>query len=187
MSVAIIGKSDGSANFKHLIQHECGHAIGKLADEYYYDGTAYEYVLTSLTNYQNNYGWYRNVSVTSDPTLVPWKDFIGDSRYASEEIGAYEGAYEYAYGIWRPTSNSMMREENMCSIFNAPSRALIYYRLNKLAFGEEWEYDYEKFVEFDKPNWGISFKAPARSSKVQKTAASPTAPYHGPAPVVHLR
>lgn len=185
LSVAIIGMDNEPDFHRHLIQHECGHAIGKLADEYQHEDAASDYVRTSLTNSQNNYGWYRNVSVTPDLEKVPWKDFIGDSRYASEEIGAYEGAYEYASGIWRPTRNSMMREDDMCCIFNAPSRALIYYRLNKIAYGKDWEYDYEKFVEFDKPNWGISFK-PASGSKASKTA-SRTAPYRGPAPVIHER
>ena len=33
--------------------------------------------------------------------------------------------------------------------FNAPSREAIYYRMHKLAFGDNWEYDYETFVEQD--------------------------------------
>jgi asparagine synthetase B (glutamine-hydrolysing) len=36
--------------------------------------------------------------------------------------------------------------------FNAPSREAIYYRIHKLAYGDEWEYDYEKFVEWDAKN-----------------------------------
>lgn len=33
--------------------------------------------------------------------------------------------------------------------FNAPSREAIYYRINKLAYGDSWNYDYETFVQFD--------------------------------------
>ena len=33
--------------------------------------------------------------------------------------------------------------------FNAPSREAIYYRINKLAYGDSWEYDYETFVQHD--------------------------------------
>ena len=35
--------------------------------------------------------------------------------------------------------------------FNAPSREAIYKRVMKLSEGEDWNYDYEKFVEFDLP------------------------------------
>ena len=36
--------------------------------------------------------------------------------------------------------------------FNAPSREAIYYRIHKLAYGADWEYDYEEFVEWDARN-----------------------------------
>lgn len=36
--------------------------------------------------------------------------------------------------------------------FNAPSREAIYYRIHKLAYGDSWEYNYEKFVEWDAKN-----------------------------------
>ena len=36
--------------------------------------------------------------------------------------------------------------------FNAPSREAIYYRIHKLAFGDDWEYEYEDFVEYDAIN-----------------------------------
>ena len=72
------------------------------------------------------------------------------SRYADEKLGAYEGASTYAKDIWRPTENSMMRGNN--APFNAPSREAIYYRIHKLAYGDDWEYDYEEFVKYDEIN-----------------------------------
>ena len=39
--------------------------------------------------------------------------------------------------------------------FNAPSREAIYYRLNKLAFGPEWELDYEEFAAYDAINRAV--------------------------------
>lgn len=36
--------------------------------------------------------------------------------------------------------------------FNAPSREAIYYRIHKLAYGEDWQYDYETFVQQDLKN-----------------------------------
>ena len=37
-------------------------------------------------------------------------------------------------------------------IFNAPSREAIYKRIHRLAFGKDWQYDYENFVEYDQKN-----------------------------------
>jgi hypothetical protein len=36
--------------------------------------------------------------------------------------------------------------------FNAPSREAIYNRIHKLAYGYDWVYDYESFVEYDMRN-----------------------------------
>ena len=36
--------------------------------------------------------------------------------------------------------------------FNAPSREAIYYRIHKLAYGVEWQYNYEEFVTYDAIN-----------------------------------
>jgi hypothetical protein len=36
--------------------------------------------------------------------------------------------------------------------YNAPSREAIYYRIHKLAYGADWQYDFEKFVEYDAIN-----------------------------------
>ncbi|MBR5035318.1 MAG: hypothetical protein IKX71_08430, partial [Bacteroidales bacterium] len=53
-------------------------------------------------------------------------------------------------GIWRPSQTSIMATNE--GGFNAPSREAIYYRMHKLAFGREWEYDFETFVEYDAVN-----------------------------------
>ena len=36
--------------------------------------------------------------------------------------------------------------------FNAPSREAIYYRIHKLAYGDQWQYNHENFVEYDAIN-----------------------------------
>ena len=41
---------------------------------------------------------------------------------------------------------------DMTGMFNAPSREAIYKRIHRLAFGKEWQYDYEAFVEYDQKN-----------------------------------
>ena len=53
--------------------------------------------------------------------------------------------------------------------FNAPSREAIYYRIHKLAYGPDWEYDYEKFVEYD----AINRKTSAESQTQQVLPLEP--------------
>lgn len=88
---------------------------------------------------------------TSDPNSVKWCRFINDERYASQGLGVFEGGFaDYAYGIWRPTENSLMN--NAGTGFNAPCREAIYKRVNELA-DDSFVYDYEAFVAFDRPSW----------------------------------
>ena len=41
---------------------------------------------------------------------------------------------------------------DLTGMFNAPSREAIYKRIHRLAFGKDWQYDYETFVEYDQKN-----------------------------------
>lgn len=75
-----------------------------------------------------------------------WKDYLNDSRYTSENIGSYEGAFLYGKGCYRPTENSMMRYND--TPFNAPSREAIYKRVMTLS-DPSYKYSHEDFVEFD--------------------------------------
>ena len=125
--------TDPSPNydFKALVVHECGgHGFAHLIDEYIYN---YSDITTSRKNdiisVQNTYDWYRNVDFTSNLSQIHWKDFIGNSKYSM--VGAYEGAAQYAYGIWRPEFNSCMN--NNVDYFNAPSRWAIVKRIMQLA------------------------------------------------------
>jgi hypothetical protein len=79
-------------------------------------------------------------------------DSFADARYKNEGLGIYEGALYCGYGAYRPNQTSIMRQSTIEYGFNAPSREAIYYRIHKLAFGAEWEYDYEEFVEWDAIN-----------------------------------
>ena len=36
--------------------------------------------------------------------------------------------------------------------FYAPSREAIYYRIHKLAYGKDWQYNFEDFVQWDLKN-----------------------------------
>lgn len=136
---------------KALIHEMGGHAFAKLADEYFpTDDSISSGARTAAEAQTRDYGYWKNVDFTSSPSRVRWSNFIDDPRYASEQIGVYEGAYNYSNGAYRPTYNSVMNNIVPVSCqFNPPSREAIYYRINKLAFGEQWEYDYEEFVKFD--------------------------------------
>ncbi len=151
-SIAYLLLGKDPEKFKEFIWHEaCGHCFGKLADEYAFeeDGEISPAAVDDIKRAQK-LGWYKNVDFTSDPSEVRWSRFINDERYNYESIGVYESAMNWWTGIWKPTVESVMRYGY--GRFNAPSREAIYYRIHKLAYGDGWEYDYEKFVEYDKVN-----------------------------------
>lgn len=152
VSVAYFPTSSDEATFRGLILHEAGgHGFSKLADEYAYESMG-QISGEEVTNCMNlwDFGWYKNIDFTSDPTLVNWAKFITDERYKYDGLGVFEGGYTYWTGVWRPTENSIMRYNE--GDFNAPSRECIYIRIHKLAFGADWQYDYEEFVAYDAVN-----------------------------------
>ena len=170
-AVAYFPKGTDEEMFAQLLHHEaCGHGFAKLADEYAYDymGEIPSYVAEDTRSQQNHLGWWKNVDFTDDVTQVRWANFIEDERYANEGLGAYEGGLTYWTGVWRPTENSIMRYNT--GGFNAPSREAIYYRIHKLAYGDDWEYDYEKFVEYDAINRAAAAGGPQkrRANYVEK-------------------
>ena len=135
-------------DFGRILRHEaCGHGFAKLADEYGYkeNGAIPQSGIDHVRDLEP-YGWWKNIDFTFLQTEVKWRQFIADERYASEKIDCYEGGYTYWSGVWRPTENSIMRDNN--AGFNAPSRYAIWYRINKLA-NPSWNGTYEDFVEFD--------------------------------------
>lgn len=133
--------------FRGLIQHEAGgHGFTKLDDEYDYGGTVYKEYIENRTH-MFDWGWWANIDFTGDPDAVKWARFLDDTRYANEGLGLFEGGSTYGKGVWRPTENSIMRYNT--GAYNAPSREAIYKRINKLAYGADWQYDYEQFVEAD--------------------------------------
>lgn len=152
-AVAYFPKGKEEAVFAQLLHHEaCGHGFSKLADEYAYEhmGAIPTQEVEQTRNQQSLYGWWKNVDFTNDPAQVRWKQFLEDSRYANDGLGVFEGGLTYWSGVWRPTENSIMRHNT--GGFNAPSREAVYYRIHKLAYGKDWQYDYEKFVAWDAVN-----------------------------------
>lgn len=153
MTISYVPIGEDDENFGYVLHHEAaGHGFAKLADEYAYEYYGYidDDSKQSLNYQYESYGWWKNVDVTGDPAQVKWKKFLQDTRYANEGLGVFEGGYTYWKGVWRPSETSIMVYNT--GEFNAPSREAIYYRIHKLAYGPDWEYDYEKFVEYDAIN-----------------------------------
>ena len=179
-AVAYFAKGgDGTTmeTFAQLLHHEAnGHGFAKLADEYAYEdmGTVPSDYVSQIRTQHNEWGWWKNVDFTSDPTAVRWSHFINDTRYANEGLGAYEGGLTYWSGVWRPTENSIMRYNT--GGFNAPSREAIWYRIHKLAYGDSWEYDYEDFVEYDAVNRTTSTSVQKSRKNYVEKPFEPTSP-----------
>lgn len=104
----------GNSSSKEIALHELGHSFSNLADEY--GGNTGTY--SGAEPYRPN--------VTRDPTGSKWAEWLGyvDPRHPEMgPIGAYEGGYYYDRGIYRPSSNSKMR--NLGRPFDAVSREKI--------------------------------------------------------------
>ncbi len=131
-----------------LIHEAGGHGFGWLGDEY----TEFNQAFTNPESLDRSHSWgfYPNLDWRSDPETVYWAHFIKDPRYSKEGLGVFEGGMRYTYGIYRPTMNSMMRDDfDKGAVFNAPGREAIYKRIMQWGIGDGWEYDYEAFVAAD--------------------------------------
>ena len=151
-SVAYFPVGETDEGLAQLVRHEAGgHGFAKLDDEYaYIEMGAIPDDVKEYRKYLMTFGWWKNVDFTPDPDQVRWARFLQDPRYQFDGLGVFEGACTYWTGAWRPTENSIMRYNT--GGFNAPSREAIWYRLHKLAYGDEWTYDYEEFVAYDAVN-----------------------------------
>lgn len=151
-AVAYVPLGSSKEMMGQVVRHEAGgHGFAKLEDEYYYEsnGTIPQDVVSNIMM-SSSFGWSKNVDFTADPSAVKWQQFLSDSRYSSEDLGVFEGAATYPYGVYRPSHTSIM--DNNKGIFNAPSRYAIWYRIIRLAYGPKWEAEYEDFVTWDARN-----------------------------------
>lgn len=152
-AIAYFPKGENQQIFAQLLHHEaCGHGFAKLADEYSYElmGEIPPEEVKQDKELQSSIGWLKNVDFTNDSSTVRWSKFLSDTLYRHEGLGTYEGGLTYWKGVWRPTDNSIMNDNT--GEFNAPSREAIYYRIHKLAYGLDWEYNYSNFIEYDAVN-----------------------------------
>lgn len=138
-------RSSGSnqTKFVNVVCHEFGgHGFGRLADEYrYYDVEIESDMKSTLSTWQG-FGYYLNLSLTSDKTKVPWAQFIGLNGYS--HVGVYSGGFQYTKGVWRSEAISCMEDNRM--YFNTQSRYLIVERIMDIA---KEDFSLEKFLQKD--------------------------------------
>ena len=184
VTISYLPKGSGDENFGNTLHHEAnGHGFAKLADEYWF-GTDDIIPPSDVENKKylySEFGWWKNIDFTDNPAQVKWAKFLSDSRYANDGLGVFEGGGYYPKGVWRPTESSIMRYNT--GGFNAPSREAIYYRIHKLAYGADWEYDYEKFVEWDAIN--RKTEAQTKSMPLVLDPQKKFVPLHPPVVVPH--
>ncbi|MBQ6958930.1 MAG: redoxin domain-containing protein [Bacteroidales bacterium] len=141
--------------FGPTLRHEAGgHGFAFLADEYsQYEEAAPVDHIAYYNEVYDKYGWFSNVDFTDNPQKIRWNTFLADDRY-KKEVGIHEGGALYAKGAYRPTVNSMMREN--LEYFNAPSRWAIYQQIMKRS-GESYSFD--TFLTYDAVNRSASANA----------------------------
>jgi len=151
-AVAYFATGSDLGYLTNVLCHEAaGHGFAKLGDEYANLGTGtVTWEEKNQAEMQIPLGWWKNVDFTGDPTRVKWAHFLADPRYRNEGVGLFEGAFTFEKGAWRPSDYSIMRYNT--GGFNAPSREAIWYRIHKLAYGDDWTYNYEDFVAYDAVN-----------------------------------
>jgi len=119
-----------TTQFGNIVCHEFGgHGFGRLADEYVnYDTKIPDNEASSLRT-QQSYGRCLNVSLTSDPKEVYWKDFIGLPDYS--HVSVFGGGNYYLQGVWRSEESSCMIDNR--AYYNTISRYLIVSRIMSVA------------------------------------------------------
>lgn len=145
-SFAIAVLAANSTGTNGLVKHEAGgHAFGRLADEYYTNGTvASDANKTDLSNWHAK-GWYWNVNPNNTSNYYKFTN----SAYTTDEVQYWEGGWGYNYGIYRPTTSGMM--QGSTGVFNAPCRHAIYHRIITESEGAN-AYSWSKFLEYDQKN-----------------------------------
>ncbi|WP_188303422.1 M64 family metallopeptidase [Streptomyces sp. CBMA123] len=105
----------GNAKSGQIAVHETGHSLGKLADEYAYDGQG---------TYQGAEPPEANLSTLTADRMrdqgTKWARWLGQASPDGGTVGGYEGGGYYPTGLYRPTENSIMR--SLGREFNLPGR-----------------------------------------------------------------
>ncbi|MBC3843423.1 hypothetical protein GXW82_34010 [Streptacidiphilus sp. 4-A2] len=112
--------SAGSPQADRIVQHEFGHSVGGLGDEY--DAAPAD------TNHPNLSG---ADAATMQREQLKWWRWLG----AADPTGGTVGAYPSGNGLYRPTQDSIMR--TLGGVYNLPSREALIEAL----YREVWPVD----------------------------------------------
>ncbi|GGC96317.1 M64 family metallopeptidase [Undibacterium terreum] len=110
----------GNSQASEIVLHEIGHSFAGLQDEYVDASVASQFSMS-------DYGFTHSPHVSASPTNVPWSAWLG-YKDGLGTVGAYEGGYYRATGVWRATLDSKMNHLGVA--FSAPEKeafALAYY------------------------------------------------------------
>ena len=152
-------ENEPPSDYRGVVQHEAGgHGFGKLIDEYIYYSTALPDEMIASFRQWEGFGHNANADLTDDPARIKWREFYELPQYGM--VKAFEGAYMYARGIWRPETNSCMN--NNVSYFNAPSRKKIVERIMELS-GRS--FDMNDFLAKDAINLSTSARSRLREPR----------------------
>ena len=155
-------------DFRGIVQHEAGgHGFGKLGDEYIYHNAFIQTCNCNCCEHPSgdddikttygsmkSKGWFKNLSMTSDNTVVPWVHLIYNPDY-SDYVDMYEGGYMHTRGVYRSEATSCMN--NNIPYYSAISRQSIVERI-KYCAGES--FSLEEFYAKDSDAFGTTKAAP---------------------------
>ena len=140
-------------DFEGIVHHEAGgHAFGFLLDEYVYNQSEMPESRKKEIQEWQKQGYQMNLDFTDDLDKILWKDFIGIDKYSP--VGAYEGGYEYQFGVWRSEENSCMN--NNIPYYNVQSRWAIVKRIMELS---DVEFSVQDFIADDNPVYPTDSRA----------------------------
>lgn len=114
----------GNPSSYEVALHEIGHSFAGLEDEYVDPALTGTFPLSGLRSV--------HVATTSDPTQVPWKEWIG-YQDGLGTVGAYEGGYYRSTGVWRATETSKMLF--LDTAFSAPQKEAFIDRFYAVTSG----------------------------------------------------
>ena len=129
----------------HIHHHAGGTGFGRLGDERVLTWEFIWDLPRKVLQRKKALGFYDNLSLSGNRNEVDWKHLLYDPQF-SDVVDIYEGGYEYARGVYRSESHSIMGADRR-PYFNAISRESIVKRIMKYA-GEP--YTFEEFKANDK-------------------------------------
>ena len=145
--------------YEATVVHETGgHLLGILADEYGSSAPTSD-DLSTLARKLSNGIYHANISTSNDPEVVPWSLMFHDATYSSY-VGMFEGGNGYSSGVWRSSSQSVMRSHYQTRQFNAWSRWLIFKNLMMIM---NLPFSFEDFREIDARNINSAFASFTRA------------------------